>query len=190
MVVGGSPTVLLRAAASAAAVTSTGAWHPWPAALAPIACAQALGDIAAARGPKEVDRWLGAELVGGLVPGLDPELQQKPLVDCLLDLLAGWAREFAEAARAAGKKGGAGAGHRRGSRGSGEDLEARGALGAAVVEALARLVRGHLRWQAREEAEGRELAMEDVEVVKVGGRGWQGRGRWLGAGRRTSVGSC
>lgn len=42
--------------------------------------------MALARGPKEVDRCLMAELAGGLLPGLDPELQQKPVVD----LLVGW----------------------------------------------------------------------------------------------------
>lgn len=45
---------------------------------------QALGDVALARGPKEVDRCLMAELAGGLLPGLDPELQQKPVVDLLV----------------------------------------------------------------------------------------------------------
>lgn len=139
---------------------------------------QALGDIAVARGVRDVDRCLAAELTGGLVPGLDPELQQKPVVDMLLDLLHQWARDFAEAAKEGSKKRVA----RRGSRDSGEDLAARGVLGAAVVEALARLVRSHLRWQAREEAEGRELAMEDMDVVKVrdGCGGWRlpGWGRW------------
>lgn len=55
-----------------------------------------------------------------------------------------------------------------------EDVETAAALGAALVEALARLVRSHLRWQAREVAEGRELAMEDIDVVKVGR--WEGWG--------------
>lgn len=150
-----------------------------PAALCPAPFPQALGDIAVAHGVKEVDRCLMAELAGGLVPGLDPELQQKPCADLLLDLLRQWTDDFSAAA--AKKK----AVHRRGSRGSGEELEALGALGAALVEALARLVRSHLRWQAREVAEAeaaaargetaaRELALEDVEVVKVGGGGSAG----------------
>lgn len=49
-----------------------------------------------------------------------------------------------------------------------EDVETATVLGAALVEALARLVRSHLRCQAKEVAEGRELAMEDIDVVKVG----------------------
>ncbi|PRW59671.1 ARM repeat superfamily isoform 1 [Chlorella sorokiniana] len=136
--------------------------------------AQALGDVALARGPKEVDRCLMAELAGGLLPGLDPELQQKAVVDLLLDVLRQWAEEFAGAAAAGAKKR---AGVRRGSRGSADDLEALGGLGAALVEGLARLARTHLRWQAREEAEAvaavqrgeqpRELAMEDIDAVKV-----------------------
>ncbi|PSC71431.1 condensin complex subunit 3 [Micractinium conductrix] len=126
--------------------------------------AQALGDIAAAHGIREVDRYLIDELAGGLLPGLDPELQQKPLADMLLDVLRQWADDFATlAAEAAGARKKSAS---RRSRG-GEGLEASGALGAAVVEALARLVRCHLRWQERELKEGRELAMDDVDVVKV-----------------------
>ena len=53
----------------------------------------------------------------------------------------------------------------RRSRG-GEDLEQLGALGAAVVESLARLVRCHMRWQAKEEHEG-QYTVDDVEVVRV-----------------------
>ena len=90
----------------------------------------------------------------------------------LLDVLRQWADDFATlAAEAAGARKKSAS---RRSRG-GEGLEASGALGAAVVEALARLVRCHLRWQERELKEGRELAMDDVDVVKVGGR--VGRGR-------------
>ncbi len=63
-----------------------------------------------------------------------------------------------------------------------EDVETAAALGAALVEALARLVRTHLRWQAKEAAEGRELAMEDIDVVKVGSL-WQGQGGCAARGR-------
>ena len=123
---------------------------------------QALGDIAVAYSVKEVDRHLAAELAGGLLPGLDPELQQKPLLDMLLDVLHLWTDDFTAAVAAGGaKKKKAG----RRSRG-GEDLEQLGALGAAVVEALARLVRCHMRWQAKEEHEG-QYTVEDVEVVRV-----------------------
>jgi hypothetical protein len=141
---------------------------------------QALGDIAVAHSVKEVDRHLAAELAGGLLPGLDPELQQKPLLDMLLDLLHLWTEDFAAAVAAGGaKKKKAG----RRSRG-GEDLEQLGALGAAVVESLARLVRCHMRWQAKEGHEG-QYTVEDVEVVRVshctalqGGACWQSVGAW------------
>lgn len=63
-----------------------------------------------------------------------------------------------------------------------EDVETAAALGAALVEALARLVRTHLRWQAKEAAEGRELAMEDIDAVKVGWL-WQGQGGCAARGR-------
>lgn len=89
-----------------------------------------------------------------------------------------WADEFAGAAAAGAKKR---AGVRRGSRGSADDLEALGGLGAALVEGLARLARTHVRWQAREEVEARaavqrgeeprEMAMDDIDVVKVGQAG-------------------
>lgn len=93
-------------------------------------------------------------------------------------MLRQWAEEFAAAAAAGTKKR---AGVRRGSRGSADDLEALGGLGAALVEGLARLARSHIRWQAREEAEvraavqrgeePRELSMDDIDVVKVWGKG-------------------
>lgn len=57
---------------------------------------QALGDAALARGIKEVDRCQADDLrqAGGLLPGLDPQLQQAPLADLLLEELrqvgGGW----------------------------------------------------------------------------------------------------
>jgi hypothetical protein len=39
------------------------------------------------------------------------------------------------------------------------------------VEALARLARSHLVWVGRQEREGRPLAMDDLEVIEVRGRG-------------------
>lgn len=57
----------------------------------PPACSalQALGDVALARGIKEVDRCLADDLrqAGGLLQGLDPHLQQAPLADLLLEAL-------------------------------------------------------------------------------------------------------
>lgn len=109
-------------------------------------------------------------------------MHRTPLLPSLhpwqLDVLRLWADEFAGAAAAGAKKR---AGVRRGSRGSADDLEALGGLGAALVEGLARLARTHVRWQAREEVEARaavqrgeeprEMAMDDIDVVKVGQAG-------------------
>ncbi|KAL4426507.1 hypothetical protein ABPG77_008365 [Micractinium sp. CCAP 211/92] len=128
--------------------------------------AQALGDVALARGIKEVDRCLADDLrqAGGLLQGLDPHLQQAPLADLLLEALRQWVDDFRDVVKEASGSRKKASGRR--SRQC-EDVETAAALGAALVEALARLVRTHLRWQAKEAAEGRELAMEDIDVVKM-----------------------
>ena len=66
---------------------------------------QALGDVALARGPKEVDRCLMAELAGGLLPGLDPDLQQKPVVDLLVSRGGMGSEQLLEVARLKAQKG-------------------------------------------------------------------------------------
>ncbi len=96
----------------------------------------------------------------------DVELQQhKPLLGLLLEMLREWTGRFEAAAAGGGRKQAS-----RRSRSS-EGLEQQAVLGAALVQALARLVRCHLYWVQRQEREGQLLALEDLEVIEVGG-GW------------------
>ncbi|KAL4859316.1 Condensin complex subunit 3 [Chlorella vulgaris] len=131
---------------------------------------QALADAALARGIKDVDGLVEPEMAARYRLGLnnerplsrDVELQQhKPLLGLLLEMLREWTERF-EAAAAGGDRKQAS----RRSRSS-EGLEQQAVLGAALVQALARLVRCHLYWVQRQEREGQLLALEDLEVIEV-----------------------
>jgi hypothetical protein len=129
---------------------------------------QALGDLALALGVVELDA-LAAPL---LLPQPHPHCplphdaerrNQKALLPLLLELLREWAdncEAMLAAAKSKSKKG------RRRTEG-GNDPAAQAALGAALVEALARLVCSHLHWVQRQVQAGRQLAMDDLQAVQV-----------------------
>lgn len=136
-----------------------------------VCCAgtQALGDLAAQRGIKELDKLIPAAVTdeaeaeeGTANPCLDPELLRMPLLDLLFNQLTSWVEGFGSGDGKSGRPSGG-----RGSAAEGDEQEA-AALGLALVESLGRLLMCNRFWLQREEQAGHPLAIEEVDVVKVG----------------------